>query len=1236
MEDDTPPLEEDAVDRFRRLAGNTGPLKAPAPADHALDPGTSAAPERPAEAPSAGEDRHPGAAKGAESGASDLSTSLAAKPDQPPPDDPAWPPLPISAADRRRTSAAQDPADQPAPDRGVRRRSRPPTENDIQATGVSRAALAHRRPPVGRRLRLPGGKQSLQTAGGCLLRMAIIGLFGLAGLLILAASLGVYGYFSILSTIPPVENLRENAAAFETTRILDRQGNLLYEILDPQAGRRTYVPLEEISPFLIAAVVATEDSQFYSHPGYDLWAIARAALQNLQQQEVVSGASTITQQVARNLLLSPEERARRTYVRKLREALTAAEITRHYTKDEILELYLNQSYFGNHAYGIEAAAQTYFQTSASKLTLAQASFLAGLVQAPSVYDIFSNREATLNRQRQVLTLMLSASEEQGCIYVSNSPSPICVQPEIAGAAAADMVSYPFAQPDIQMRFPHWVTFVRAELERLYDPQTIYRSGFTVYTTLDPQLQELGQEIVRSQIASLADKDVSTGALVAIEPSSGEILAMVGSADYQNEEIGGQINMAIRPRQPGSSIKPLTYTAAFEKGWTASTLIWDVETEFPPSGRADDPRPPYKPVNYDDRFHGPVTVRAALANSYNIPAVKALAFVGIYDDPTTLDREGLVAFAERLGITSLTNDDYGLSLTLGGGEVTLLEMTSAFSVYANNGRRFPPVAITRIEDHNGATVYLYSPPAGEQVIRPEHAFLITSILSDNEARTPSFGANSYLKLPFDAAAKTGTTNDFRDNWTVGYTPDLAVGVWVGNADYSPMIDTTGLSGAAPIWNLFMQEATQLSGGFPSAFIRPRGIVEAAICGISGTLPSDYCPSHRIEFFAQDQPPASADHDLWQLRWIDSYSMELASEACYDYVAQKLFLNIEDPWGRKWVEKTNAGKAWAKRQGFEEDDLYFVPTAVCSAGSPRPIVRLTSPLEGATIDGLELNVFGAASATSGFEKWVLEYGLGFDPLNWTEIKRSTASIEQPALLAVWTLEEMPDTPLSLRLVVFNRQGGAAESRLHLKLENPTPTPTPTPTSTPTETPTPTPTATQTPTLTPTPTRTPEPVVFYNFSDNYCAAEWESGAGILPCPGPDTDPRGYVLKLSGATLETGEVASSPVLVTYPQMVDGGVITGRFPAINVLAGDRFQARIGCLSGAPNCNVLFQLNYRANGGAPQNLNQWIETQNGVVTQINLDLSTLAGKSVEFILVVSANGPALEDRAFWHNPLIRR
>lgn len=924
------------------------------------------------------------------------------------------------------------------------------------------------------------GKWNWGRGLGCLLRMMVIGAFILVILSIVLGSFGVYHYNKVASDLPDVDNLREQAAKFETTRILDRNGDELYEILDPNAGRRTYVPLEEISPYLVAATIATEDSHFYSHPGYDIFAIARAFWTNLISDEIVSGASTITQQLTRILLFSPEERTRQTYARKLREAILAAEITRRYSKDEILELYLNEIYYGNLSYGIEAAAETYFGTSAKNLDLAQASFLAGIPQLPSVYDVYTNRELTLNRHEQVLVLMYQASQEQGCIYVSNNQQRICIGAGDAASAAEKIKNYEFEEPLGEMRYPHWVNYIRTLLEERYDAQTIYRAGFSVHTTLDPGLQDIAQEIVRDQIDSLAERHkVSNGALVALKPTTGEILAMVGSADFQNKEIQGEINMALRPRQPGSAIKPLTYLAAFEKGWTPATLIWDVPSEFPPSGDPNDPRAPYKPVNYDERFHGPVLVRSALANSYNVPAVKTLDFVGIYDDPNTPEEDGLVPFARRMGITTLTRDDYGLSLTLGGGEVTLRELTYAYATMANGGRQIPPVAITKIEDSQGNVVYEYQTPSGEQVIRAEHAFLISSILSDNEARTPAFGSNSVLKLPFPVAAKTGTTNDFRDNWTMGYTPDLAVGVWVGNADYTPMQDTSGLTGAAPIWAKFMKQAIErMTGGNPSPFVRPAGIVERVICAISGTLPSKYCPRQRSEYFAADQLPKPAEEDLWKKVEVDTWTNKLASSECSEYTKDVLGLNVDDPWAIKWIRNTNQGEMWSKSMGLKKYP-YIIRDQYCSLEDPRPIIAFASPRQDDVISSSPLKIFAKVDATGKFKNFTLEYGIGTEPEEWELLEESEDPVTSTSEIYSWDVSEIPPGWITLRIYMNSTRGSNyAQKQIQLDMQVPTPTPTPTatftptPTFTPTLTPTPTPTPTLTPTSTPTPTPTHTP--------------------------------------------------------------------------------------------------------------------------------------------------------------------
>lgn len=961
----------------------------------------------------------------------------------PPPPGGPIPPQPVRA-----------PSASPAPgERTVAPPTLPPRRpaSRVPGANMSQRPRPGRPTPVYRRPAAPNDGWRRQAS--CLLRTFIAGLFALILLALCGISILFVQYFRIARTLPGINDLRQRASQFETTRIMDRNGKELYDINDPNAGRRMYVTLAQISPNAMAATIATEDQGFYQHPGFDIFAILRAFYQNYTSGETVSGASTITQQLARALLFTPEERVEQSYSRKLREAILAAEITRQYSKDEILELYLNEFNYGNLAYGIEAAAQTYFNTSAGKLTLGQASFLAGLPQAPSIYDVYTNPDAALSRHKDVLRLMYELSLEDGCIYVSNAPERVCVDAVTATSAASEIANTTFTALAVEMTYPHWVTYIRSLLEAQYDAQTIYRLGYTVYTTLDPAIQEIAQAAVAKQVGTMAANNTQSGALVAIRPSTGEILAMVGSADFYNEAISGQVNMAINPRQPGSSIKPLTYLAAFEMGWTPSTLIWDVPSQFTPSGRANDPGPTYEPVNYDGMFRGPVTVRQALANSLNVPAVKTLQFVGIYDDPARPGEDGLVAFARRLGITTLKQPDYGLSLTLGGGEVTLLEMTGAFATIANYGQRIPPVAILKVVDHSGNVVYQYTPPSGEQVLRAEHAYLITSILSDNEARSSSFGANSPLNLPFPTGVKTGTTNDFRDNWTVGYTRDLVVGVWVGNPDYTPMVNTTGLSGAAPIWNRMMQQAVPLvANGTMNPFTPPPGIVEQTICADSGTLPSEWCTRRRAEIFAADQPPLPAGQDLWQKALVDTWTGLRASAACPDFLEEKFVLNVTDTFARRWVRQSPAGQAWAEQIGFPSP-VVFAPERECTAADARPTLILAYPTDGQTIQDTVVSIYALIDAPQGFEGWQLAYGQGEQPDRWEVLAQGRARFSQPDIIAQWDVQDLLPGIYALRLYLQGADGGYAERRARVVLM--VPTATPMPTSTPWPTPEATPT-------------------------------------------------------------------------------------------------------------------------------------------------------------------------------------
>jgi len=626
-------------------------------------------------------------------------------------------------------------------------------------------------------------------------------------------------------------------------RITDRYGRLLYEALPTVGGRHTVVSLADVPVALRQATIATEDASFYQNPGVDLAGILRAAWINLQGGETLAGGSTITQQVARNLLMSAAERSDRSLKRKLRETILAWKLAHQLSKDEILALYLNQMYYGNLAYGVEAASQTYFGKPAAELDLAESALLAGLPQAPAVYDPFQAPDTAKARQKVVLELMKKAGVLSG--------------EQCALAVAEPLVYNPRPYP---IKAPHFVMMVRQEVDKLISPQEVYnQGGLTVRTSLDLDWQTHAEEAIHHQLERLrsaGDKslsyNVNDASLVAIDPASGEILAMVGSADYFDAEISGAVNMALAPRQPGSALKPLIYAAAFDPTrpvpWTPATLLLDVSTNFTThDGKA------YTPANYDEKEHGPVLARTALASSLNIPAVLTLQHVG-------LDR--MFSFAGALGITTLGDpDQYDLSLALGGGEVSLLELTAAYGALATGGTRVTPVAILDIRTPQGQAIYTPDLPARPRVIDPRVAWLVTDILSDDAAREIGFGRNSVLQIGRPAAVKTGTTTNFHDNWTVGYTPDLVVGVWAGNADHQAMRNVNGLTGAAPIWAEFIR--TVLTGRSERSFSRPAGIVQAEVCALSGLLPTPDCPYRRQEWFIEGTQPTRPDNICRQM-------------------------------------------------------------------------------------------------------------------------------------------------------------------------------------------------------------------------------------------------------------------------------------------------------------------------------------------------------------------------------------
>ncbi len=716
-----------------------------------------------------------------------------------------------------------------------------------------------------------------------------------------ASAATAVAFRSITSNLPSVTTIGTTKLP-ETTMIFDRNGVLLYEAVDPKEGKRTSIPLSAMPTDLIKATIAVEDPSFFENPGVDVRGILRALLSNYQAGRVTSGASTITQQLVKNSLLTSEV----SYTRKIKEAVLAYRLSRMYSKEQLLEFYLNQNNYGNHAYGVEAAAEAYFGRPAKDLTLAECSLLAGLPQAPSVYNPVVNRSAAKQRQREVLDAMVRRGMVEQDVADRAFETPLTIK-----------------RSETVLKAPHFVFYVLDELVKKFGADAVYKGGLRVRTTLDYGLQQNAEKIAQRQVESVKTHNVTDAAVVAINPKTGEIVTMLGSVDYENDAIDGKFNVATARRQPGSSIKPMTYATAFQKGWTPSTVIVDSKTEFPVTSamwmgsyvpRPGDPKP-YAPQNYDEKFHGPMSVRKALGNSMNIPAVKALMFAGVDDTIETSRRLGITTFDRGANV-------YGLSLTLGGGEVRLLDITSAYGVFAAGGVRHAPAAWLSVTDRNGKTLDALKVDRGDQVMSPQVAFLTTSVLSDDDARALEFGTNSGLKLSRPSAAKTGTTDSFRDNWTVGYTPNLVTGVWVGNANNDKMIDIIGITGAGPIWHDFMEDTLK---PLPvEDFTVPTGIVKTRASDLTGLLPSGGTPVSAGGYRWTIGPDGQRKYEF------DSPATSLSNEPSHD----DWFIQGTEPTRRTY--RTDTYKAyWGTGQiAAANCPTYMVDERVYGADPPPP--------------------------------------------------------------------------------------------------------------------------------------------------------------------------------------------------------------------------------------------------------------------------------------------------------------
>ncbi len=861
-------------------------------------------------------------------------------------------------------------------------------------------------------------------------------------------------YTMITEGLPTPEQVEEaSVQTFETTKIYawgsDQNGDgqkdpdLIYEVIDANAGDRNWVSLSTMPEHVICGTVAMEDRSFWDNPGFNTRGIARAFVDNLRGYEI-QGGSSITQQVVKNSVIPLEERLEKSYARKVREVLISIELTRLYDKETILEWYLNTNFYGNLAYGIDAAARVYFGKSAKELTLSEAATLIAIPQYPRL-NPFDAPEDAASRKETVLRRMV----EEGCITL-----------EDARAAEDEPWQLAKSTERFDIKAPHFSMYVRRQLEDMFGPELVAGGGLRVYTTLDLELNDQAQCVVQAYLRILRGEDptaviseamsqgcaaaqyipdvpasrvgqdfnIKNSAVVAIRPTTGEILAMVGSADYWNEEIDGAFNVAVDGlRQPGSSFKPFTYVTFLAQGHNAAHMFLDVRKAFDQgAGMA-----PYVPENYTRDYSGPVSMRSALARSLNIPAVEAMSIAGI---------DNVLRTAHRMGITTLDQslDHYGLSLTLGGGEVKLIDETYAFTVFANNGtmygapvsedelrpnfRELNPVSILRVEDRNGKVLYQLDKPESRQILDARLAYLITNILSDRQARIPAFGRPNALELSNDrpAAAKTGTTNNFSDNWTVGYTPQLAVGVWQGNKDGDDyMINTPGSRGASYIWHAVMEYAHQDKPIL--SFADPGGLQEVTVCAVSGLKPNGDCPT-RTELMIPGTEPTEMDA-LHQSYPVNRETGNLATIYTPPELVEHRVYTILPPEAQDWIASLPEEQRAQYSPPSEFDAIY-------GPDQPQAEVAITSPQPYANVGGI-VPITGNVRGNVSFYRLV--FGPGVNPTEWLQVGPDHQNEVDNNLLENFDTTGLEDGVYTLQLQVVGQDGEIRQAAIQVIIDN-----------------------------------------------------------------------------------------------------------------------------------------------------------------------------------------------------------
>jgi membrane peptidoglycan carboxypeptidase len=875
----------------------------------------------------------------------------------------------------------------------------------------------------------------------------------IGAILLLGACGAIFGVVTYNNLAEPWRNevaaLANYQPQFRTVRIYAADNTtLLAELTSAGGGARTTVELSEMSPEILHAVVSIQNPRYFSDPGWDTVAVAGAIAQSTTGGTLAAG-STITEQIARQLVLGETNP---NPARRLEEIVIAAEIARSYSKEFILQLYLNEISFGNQSFGIEAAAQFYFGKPALDLNLAESALLAGLIGSPEQLNPVTNREDAFDRMDVVLDSMAAA----GCLPLPGQNAPFCVTAQQVaggdvGVQKARVESRRYAGRASNRRYPHFVDYIQQLVETQFGAGEMYRRGFRIHTTLVPAMQDTAQNALTVQLRALNGTGVNNGAVLIMNPTEGAIMAMIGSADYNNRDIAGEVNDVFTFQAPGDAIKPLVYVTALEGVlrpdssrfyYTPATALWDVPTRFT--------NPDYAPTNADNAARGIISLRSALANGYTIPAVRTLYYMGIDPFRDT---------AARLGLDFPAEATFSLRTAEGQTETRLIDLVEAYATIANNGARPQPYAIIAISDAEGNDIPLPTPRAQPaQAIQPSVAFLMQNILSDNDARIPSFGNNSPLFLPEYAGlvgATAGISEGNRDIWTVGFTRNAVVGVWLGRNDNNPTFNTNRLS-AGQVWNMALRAA--LAGrANPQPFAPPSDVATAQICTLTGArydaAVSRACGSVRQEVFLNSQPPPAPDQSFVATINVDTWTGLRANANCPTNIEAREYFNVDDQAVIDWL-RSPAGAATAQQLGVNPNQLQTPPTGECTTSTIQPVINIQSPTEGQTVQGV-VTITGTVNAQD-FNRYQIEIASAAAPNNFTVIVPPQSVQQVNAPLGTWNSSSsaFPNGQYRLRLAMFANGGGLAYRTVTVTTNNPTPTPAPTNTPPPTATWTPIP--------------------------------------------------------------------------------------------------------------------------------------------------------------------------------------